>query len=739
MTNISIELSGPDFTTYFHNDWDVCESQGLLHVESLEGWYGGVGASSSEMTLAGQHGTYRTPTLRGSRSMTLVLTWVSSVDPSRSAYTQFSRFASGLAWDKGPYRLTVTEGDIVLSTDVQLDGEVQHQAVGGVEDAFRVMVPLKADSFLYGPDRVTYLTPEGAGVGMEYDLFSKDSGDGEPIITDGTIHRELNTSSGATTFDLFGTGPIGAGGSSKVTISDEWSASGGTSLKVSAGKTRSSAAYIIPRRTALGEWAGKLVTITGTIHVPAVMTDEDVTSPSNPPRAICISGEWADPEQAPLWSYASSVSAPNAPGTYTLTVSCILPENQERWQGWFVRLFNGSQSVPVYWDNVTVEARELPKADPHTSLSLYVDPLRIAQSFTIDSEADEYYVGQPAPGSSVDGYLRRMDNEGQEIESRFFEGIGHLNHLSFERDEDDVWVWFWHNGLGKLARYGWGTDTLESFQLPFDQAAYASIHGGTVALHRTGGNYSNSYELHALADIKAETASTPTKVISDVVTRGHAVQGHAHDDTYLYVHRGGSRGDAIGLWRYAWAGGDPVAISTSGYGLDGLSPNCEAEGIAIRETTGDIVFGIAAGPTYDRIASVHDVDPAKFDETVVHIVYPGPVLSYGEYVDIDELVQNLGNATAYPSLLVVGDFPGGIGISAGRGTLEFPWPITRQAPLQIDSSGSAWIGAANVTARLSKRDFTAFQLRPGARIAPAMYALQGGSGYCEMHVRDAYI
>lgn len=296
MTNISIELSGPDFTTYFHNDWDVCESQGLLHVESLEGWYGGVAAGSSEMTLAGQHGVYLSPTLRGSRSMTLVLTWVSSVDPSRSAYAQFSRFASGLAWDKGPYRLTVTEGDIVLFTDVQLDGAVQHQAVGGVEDAFRVMIPLKADSFLYGPDRTTFLTPEGTGVGLEYSLFS--------------------------------------------------------------------------------------------------------------------------------------------------------------------------------------------------------------------------------------------------------------------------------NG--------------------------------------------------------------------------------AHGE---------------------------------------------------------------------------------------------PILTYGEYVDIDETVENLGNATAFPAFLVVGDFPGGIGINVGngKGTLEFPWPITKQAPLQIDSSGSAFVGASNVTSRLSKRDFAAFQLRPGARIAPAMYALQGGTGYCEMHTWDTYI
>lgn len=295
MTNISIELSGQDYTTRFHNDWGVCESQGLLHIETLEGWYGGVRADTPEISLAGQHGLYLAPTLRGARSMTLVLTWVSSVDKSHQAYTQFSRFASGLAWDKGPYRMTVTEGDVVLWTDVHLDGEIQHNPIHqGNESAFRVMIPLKADSFLYGPGRTTFLTPEGTGVGLEYSLFS-----------------------------------------------------------------------------------------------------------------------------------------------------------------------------------------------------------------------------------------------------------------------------------------------------------------------------------------------------------------------------GGSEGD--------------------------------------------------------------------------------PVLTYGEYIDIDEVVANLGNATAYPSLLTVGDFPGGVGFNAGRGTLEFPWPITRRAPLQIDASGSAWIGATNVTSRLSRRDFSAFQVRPGDRIAPAMYAIQGGSGYCEVHTWDTYI
>src|SRR5699024_4914317 len=161
----------------------VCESQGLLHVENLEGWYGGVGATTPVISLAGQHGAYLSPTLRGTRSLTLTLTWVSSVDHSNLAYTRFSRFASGLAWDRGPYRMTVTEVDAVLWTDVHLDGEIQHHPINASsESAFRVMIPLKADSFLYGPDRTTFLTPEGTGVGLAYDLFHNTGGD-DPIIT----------------------------------------------------------------------------------------------------------------------------------------------------------------------------------------------------------------------------------------------------------------------------------------------------------------------------------------------------------------------------------------------------------------------------------------------------------------------------------------------------------------------------------------------------------------------------
>src|SRR5699024_7447632 len=64
-------------------------------------------------------------------------------------------------------------GDAVLWTDVHLDGEIQHHPINASsESAFRVMIPLKADSFLYGPDRTTFLTPEGTGVGLEYDLFT---------------------------------------------------------------------------------------------------------------------------------------------------------------------------------------------------------------------------------------------------------------------------------------------------------------------------------------------------------------------------------------------------------------------------------------------------------------------------------------------------------------------------------------------------------------------------------------
>src|SRR5690606_8766382 len=160
MSNIEITLEGGGIRDTFHNDWDQCEARGLLHIEDLEGWLGGVGASvTPDLNRFRRHGKFPAPTIRSARKMDLTLTWHRSIDPEgEKGYMTAARIASSIAWDKGPYLMTVNEDGFILSTEVQLDGEPAFQPIKpGQTDAFRMRIPLRAsDPFLYSP-RVTSL------------------------------------------------------------------------------------------------------------------------------------------------------------------------------------------------------------------------------------------------------------------------------------------------------------------------------------------------------------------------------------------------------------------------------------------------------------------------------------------------------------------------------------------------------------------------------------------------------
>ncbi len=118
---------------------------------------------------------------------------------------------------------------------------------------------------------------------------------------------------------------------------------------------------------------------------------------------------------------------------------------------------------------------------------------------------------------------------------------------------------------------------------------------------------------------------------------------------------------------------------------------------------------------------------------------PDGVLAYGSAIDTNDRITNGGNAVAYPTYLVVGDFPGGVTIAVSGGSITFPWPISENAPLRVDTSGSAWIGGTNVTTRLTSRAFSKFAIKPGSTTAPKVTALQGGEGFVEMHISDTFI
>lgn len=112
-------------------------------------------------------------------------------------------------------------------------------------------------------------------------------------------------------------------------------------------------------------------------------------------------------------------------------------------------------------------------------------------------------------------------------------------------------------------------------------------------------------------------------------------------------------------------------------------------------------------------------------------------LDFGVARGGDVAVVNRGNADAYPTVVVTGDFPGGFRLVANGATVEWPWPTSLAAPVEIRSSGSVWIGAANVTAQASIREW--WSLPPGGTVTPVLSPLQGGTGWAEVHHRDTYI
>lgn len=184
MVNMTIAIVGDGQQWMFSNDWDVCEANGWLHVEDFDGWYGGVGAAVTPDTKRFQrHGSFPAPSIRGPRKMDLTLTWLDTIEDSLGSYSHFSRLASGIAWDYGPYAMTVREQGETLSTLVQLDGEIQHKAViEHGETAFRIKIPLRAqDPFLYGPEHVYTVRPNSKSLVLMDPMF-KETGNGEQVM-----------------------------------------------------------------------------------------------------------------------------------------------------------------------------------------------------------------------------------------------------------------------------------------------------------------------------------------------------------------------------------------------------------------------------------------------------------------------------------------------------------------------------------------------------------------------------
>lgn len=162
-------------------------------LEGVSGWYGGVGVRGTSTDRLG-HGTFEQRAFRGDRALTLQATYVAEEPDEREA---IERDISGVLWD-GTYGSLDVSTEIALSADVRLDGEIGVVETGVL--AITVQIPLVAsDPFLYGKEQTVFLSPVGAGRGLEYPLFSKGG-----VLTYGTAiaERDSITNGGnATAYD----------------------------------------------------------------------------------------------------------------------------------------------------------------------------------------------------------------------------------------------------------------------------------------------------------------------------------------------------------------------------------------------------------------------------------------------------------------------------------------------------------------------------------------------------------
>lgn len=149
-------------------------------LTELAGWYGGVGVRGESMDRLG-HGTIGGRKWRGARALTLKGHVDVSAPEDRD---RVMRDLSGVLWDGLEGTLTATVDGLTLSCPVTIDGEpgIVPSGIASVV----VQLPLaSSDPWLFGEWRTSTLRPVGAGVGLEYPLFSGDLGAG-PVLTFGS-------------------------------------------------------------------------------------------------------------------------------------------------------------------------------------------------------------------------------------------------------------------------------------------------------------------------------------------------------------------------------------------------------------------------------------------------------------------------------------------------------------------------------------------------------------------------
>lgn len=152
-------------------------------LTDLSGWAGGVGVRGEKPDRMG-HGTFRAPTYRTGRSITL------GVQVDRTEPGVWERMVSGLFSGGGMGTLEVTADGLTLSCAVQLDGEVKPRVHRDFEWGM-VEIPLYApDPWLYAPLQSVTSAPPSGGAGLTWPLsYPLDYGQGSEAAAAVLVNR----------------------------------------------------------------------------------------------------------------------------------------------------------------------------------------------------------------------------------------------------------------------------------------------------------------------------------------------------------------------------------------------------------------------------------------------------------------------------------------------------------------------------------------------------------------------
>ena len=132
-----------------------------------------------------------------------------------------------------------------------------------------------------------------------------------------------------------------------IELSNEWSSSAPTSLKIipTASNNTTAVDQMLRENPNTAIDAGKTFTIAADIHLDSPQTGSFWTHQ----RRILVRTRSGGSNN---YAFATSSIAPNVAGTHRVKVTFTLPSDLE-W--WYFLLTNGSSTTPVYWDNLVIE------------------------------------------------------------------------------------------------------------------------------------------------------------------------------------------------------------------------------------------------------------------------------------------------------------------------------------------------------------------------------------------------